>query len=793
MPYRPPLFRLLLALIIFLLLATPLLAQTTGLNSAGPSPSRLPLLLKPGQTPPPLRPVTTYPLPDPAWRIPITRDGLYRLSYQTLLQAGVPITTAAPASYHLSWMGRPVAMYEQGLADGTFDPGDALLFYGRKFHGTEEEQKYSDEGIYWLTLDATTPGLRLRQRDVTPDPSGTPVSATLASLLIEQNNLYWARWSNHPGTSATWFWERAIATTRPVTRTYPFSLSGLITSTTASATLRLEVAARSTNPATNPDHHLRWLLNGAPLGEDTFEGKVGAIFTHTLPASLLQPGANHLQMELLPDVGIQDIYFDRALLIYPHRLFAQNDRLFFGASILGTATYTLTGFTGTPSFLLEITDPLQPVLLTHAGFDASHGTLAFSDSRPVGAVYAAFAAAQPLTPTLYHPPTDILTSTTGADEIIIVPAAFYTATLPLADRRRQEGLRVQIVAVEHLYVLFNGGHFHPRAIRDFLTYAYGHWPGPPPAYVLLVGDGHFNFKGYNPAVYGEFQPNWIPPYLDFIDPDQGEVAVDSRYAAIFSDDPMPAMAVGRLPVDSLTELDAVIAKLLAYDRDPSATWLRRALFVSDNSPDPAGDFDAVIARLIDHLPSGLLRQHLSLTTTCGPPSIQPSICALTATRTLTQTWSAGIALLTYSGHGAVHRWAHEPLLTNQQLASLQPSPGLPFVISLDCLDGYFMMPPGYPGLHNPRSLAEIALTLPERGAIAYFAPSGLGTTDDELQIALAMYDALFRQGEQRLGPITQAGRRASDTHLAQTYTLFGDPAMTLALHPYALHHPLLLH
>ncbi|NOZ70962.1 MAG: hypothetical protein GXP38_03440 [Chloroflexi bacterium] len=496
-------------------------------------------------------------------------------------------------------------------------------------------------------------------------------------------------------------------------------------------------------------------------------------------------------MVLLPDFGIQDIYFDRALFIYPRHLLAQDDQLIFPAPIAGPASYTLTGFSGGSTVLLEITNPLQPVLLTHAGFNASHGILTFSDSRPAGAVYAAFAAAHPLTPTLYHPPTDILTNTTGADEIIITPGSFYTATQPLAARRRNEGLRVSVVRVEDIYALFNGGHFHPRAIRDFLTYTYGHWPDPPPTYLLLVGDGHFNFKGYNPSLYGDFQTNWIPPYLDFIDPDQGEVAVDSLYAAIFDGDPLPALAVGRLPVGSLSELDAVVAKLLTYGTDPSAEWPRRVLFISDNSPDEAGDFDVISAQLATHLPSGLQTQHLSLTDTCGPPHSQPSTCALTTTHLLTQTWSDGLALLTYAGHGAVHRWAHEPLLTNQQLPTLKASPGLPFVISLDCLDGYFMMPPGYPGYINTRSLAEIALTLTERGAIAYFAPSGLGTTDDERRMAFALFQALS-QGETHLGPLTQAARRASHTHLAQTYTLFGDPALPLTLRPYALYQPLVI-
>ena len=34
----------------------------------------------------------------------------------------------------------------------------------------------------------------------------------------------------------------------------------------------------------------------------------------------------------------------------------------------------------------------------------------------------------------------------------------------------------------------------PIAIRDFLSYAYDNWQNPAPQYVLLVGDGSFDYK-----------------------------------------------------------------------------------------------------------------------------------------------------------------------------------------------------------------------------------------------------------------------------------------------------------
>jgi hypothetical protein len=134
------------------------------------------------------------------------------------------------------------------------------------------------------------------------------------------------------------------------------------------------------------------------------------------------------------------------------------------------------------------------------------------------------------------------------------------------------------------------------------------------------------------------------------------------------------------------------------------------------------------------------------------------------------------------GHGAVTRWATQ-LLTPGHVWTLLPGHGQPFVLSLDCLDGYWMLPPKYQVYGtNTRSLSEALLITPERGAVAVFAPAGMGTIVVEETMARAMFQALFQDGTVRLGELTQAGRDAiSWSYQADIYTLFGDPATRLAI------------
>jgi len=737
-------------------------------------------------------------LPSPSWRIGITADGLYRLSYEALDAAGVP-TDVAPSAYHLLWRGQEVALQEVGDGDSAFEPGEAFLFYAEKFHGSTQDEKYTDENVYWLTVDAGSPGLRMETRTDSLHTVYLPLVLSAsgggggtaeppwytATVRAEENMVHWARWSQEPGTDTTWFWERITTDGIPVTHTYHITLTEPV-SITYNATLLIEVAGRSYYGSVDPDHHLRLAVNGATADDVTWDGPVGAVFTLTIPSSALIGGVNQVDVTILTDEDcpLQDIYVDRIEISYRRAYVAEENQLTWTAPSSGVQSASITDFSTANVTLYDITHPLTPIRLVSATTSLSGTTysLLLRDQAPAGTAY--LAVAEPAitdVPTLsaYYPPSDLISPTTGADEIIIAHGDFITAIQPLADRRRAQGLRVRVVDVEDVYALFNGGVFHPEAIRSFVAHAYANWPGRPPSLLLLVGDGNFNFKGYNPASYGGFVPTRIPPYLEFADPDQGEVPVDSRYGDVDWDG-MPELAVGRIPANSAVEVEGVVDKIIAYEDETSAAWMDRVLHVADNGSE---NFSQELDELAqDYLPASVETRTVYLEDYCANPSGSP--CP-SATLALTQTWSAGGALLSYAGHGSVHRWAHEPLLLNTQLQSLTGTVGLPFVISLDCWDGYWMFPPKYPSVagQNTHSTGEWATTvLTDRGAIAVFGPAGLGEIGIEKWMADRMYRAMFQEGNFQLGPLTQVGREEvywDWRNLFRTYTLLGDPALTL--------------
>ena len=105
----------------------------------------------------------------------------------------------------------------------------------------------------------------------------------------------------------------------------------------------------------------------------------------------------------------------------------------------------------------------------------------------------------------------------------------------------------------------------------------------------------------------------------------------------------------------------------------------------------------------------------------------------------------------------------------------------PFVVSFDCLDGYFLGPD-----EGSESLAEVFLNKRDAGAIACFSPTGMGMPEGQQALGEELFKSIFVDGNYRLGPATtrakinfysRMGGQYKD--LIETQTLFGDPALSL--------------
>ncbi|OOG73196.1 transporter [Algoriphagus sp. A40] len=128
---------------------------------------------------------------DPVWydysltyyKIPTAKDGIYRISANSLQASGINTATVDPRMIRVFHRGKEVAIHVEGENDGKIDPQDFIDFYGIR-NDAELDKKlyykfptvpnpyfntYTDTTAFFLTVTPGIPGKRMSQR---PVPAG---------------------------------------------------------------------------------------------------------------------------------------------------------------------------------------------------------------------------------------------------------------------------------------------------------------------------------------------------------------------------------------------------------------------------------------------------------------------------------------------------------------------------------------------------------------------------------------------------------------------------------------------
>ncbi len=693
----------------------------------------------------------------PRAAIEVTATGLTAITYEALAASGYPVAQVDPARLQLTRGGVESALEWTGGAQ--FDPGERLLFFAEP-----RFSRYTAADVYFLS-EAATPGLRMSTRSA--NPGSLPAGRAWVTTTYEVNQLYTPEcYCGHLPAGRDgdrWAWE-ILRRPDPAaeTKTITFTLPSL--DTTVPATLTVWLIGYTALLIPNPDHHVTVSANGTAVGAVDWDGQQAVTGTLTIPAGVLHAGDNALGLALpgLPGVTIEGAWLDAFAVRFARGASAVGTTaLFTGESAASQYSVALAETNGLRAY--DVTAGAQPQRLTGVG--VSGGAVTLGDpgaDRPRR--YALAAEAGLLAPANVRLAAS-LSGAAGADYLVLAPAAFIPGLADLVALRQGQGLQVVTEDVQAVYDAYDGRPT-PDAIRAFLADAYASWT-PRPAYVLLVGDGTADPRRYRP----DSTETYIPPYLADVDPWAGETAADNRYVTVHGADALPDMLIGRLPVNSPAELQAVVAKLVAYATAPRpGRWNTDVLFISDNSPDQAGDFP------LDS--QNLAAEHL------GPPARASFITVSTpvdATQAAVQAaWAQGAGLMVFNGHSSIHQWAEERAFHLDDVAGLTNTSRLPVVLELTCFTGAFQTP-GLPVLD------EALVRQPNGGAVAVWGPTGLGVATGHLSLAGGFLDAVYAAGPAGLGEailagkLTLAAEQPVAADLLDTFTLLGDPATRLVL------------
>jgi hypothetical protein len=356
------------------------------------------------------------------------------------------------------------------------------------------------------------------------------------------------------------------------------------------------------------------------------------------------------------------------------------------------------------------------------------------------------------------PYTPELPSFASTQYLVVTHPRFLEQAERVAGLKQSEGLRTEVVTVDQAYDHFSAGLTEAAAIQALVAHAKRR-SGGRLGFVLLVGDDTFDSRDYVGSGVIAFVPS-----LTAWDGEFGRIPSENRYADVDGDG-APDVAIGRLPVQTLEEADALVAKIEAQQASLAASQCRQ-LFVTDNS----GDDDAPFREQADAVAAGVAPSALL-------PFADATLGAAAARQALEAGWRTGAAYTHYFGHGGPTIWADEQVLSVDSVASAAGHGPPTVLFAWACLSQFYQY------FWGP-SINEALLLLPQGGAVASFGPAGISSPGSQQLLIDAVYRQL-RPG-MRLGELVRRAKAEALTkspgsapNVVEGFNLLGDPALVL--------------
>ncbi len=737
-----------------------------------------------------LRPTTAswYNPANPYLKIYTAKDGVYRITGATLASAGLNLSGINPRTFKLFFKGREVPIRIIGEDDNQLDPTDIIEFIGYVNRGepepllnpnsglqtgtvTEYLNVHSDTCIFWLTWGGA---LGRRMTDETAAPTNTtPQSTYRDTQHIERDTIYVTGFTSFDSITTErvpgegWIWKRLQVNdfNTADSLVQPFIVRN--PAPTGNAELQVRVVSATFTPAT-----LEVYVNQTLATTISISTRGEVIRTANVPMSALQAGENRLTLRLIQGTGSSVVDFDWFKLTgeFLYTLPPQTEQFEFAST--ANADIVLTNAQSSNTFIYNLSDT---TFLT--GVAISGNTLRFSAQS--GKRYVATMPIAYLSPVIRaHQNGDLRNPNNGADYIIITHPSFLSQANRLATFRQTAlggGYRTKVVTTEEVYAEFSDGFFTPKAIQEFLKYAYNNWQLPRPKYVLLMGSGTWDPKNN----YGFAEPLRKLPLI----PVYGN-PVSEIWFVSFENSPsrpfvnVPKMHIGRVPAVTLEEATIYVDKLIETATLPlSQAWYKQFLFITGG----IGSFEQQLFR---NTALSIINQSVLPAPTAGIVDTifrdddNPFVSSLAAER-IQNRINSGTAVINFVGHAGSETWD----FTLGDPRVLRNNGKYPLIFSWTCHTGRFAEP-------NRRTFGETFVFLAQAGATNFIGTAGYGYVGPDEVLNRAVYRAIA-DTLREVGLIWNA---AYQTLLAQTffwspinictldqYNIQGDPAQPIVI------------
>ena len=680
------------------------------------------------------------PLPDSltrsnsALKLIVDSDGVYRVTLPDLTKVGLNIDKFDTANVNLT---------QNGVAIPYLIQGEQLVFYGQS-----STSRYNPSRPYILRQGES--GMKMAETSP-PQTSSGLLTAVPQTMRVERNWVYEQRAAE--SGADVWYWSKILQSGDESKAEFAIDLPEL---TADSAEITLQLWGFTKDNAIDPDHDFDLLVNDQLVGTITFDGDVVHVAKAIIPSNVLKKGENKIVIDnsKAGNAFIDQFFLDWIELDYKTPTAVQNDLITLANT---DGQVALTGYSSQP-LLLDITNAAAPSQLTGWAFGSNVAQFGINSNMVVTAVGEKGYKTPKLQPLLSQNWDE------QADLIIITTAELAPALQPLIDERKAQGLTVGLAQVEEIYDQYGYGDPSPESINNFIKFAYEAHEKKP-QYVFLVGDATTDPLGYessrpnNPVT----PPRNIVPSMLIKASFSGETVSDARFVDVNGDN-QPDIAVGRWPLNTVSEVENLVSRTLAYEKGNAS---EPALFSYD--PSSVGEFGGFTNRLIDG--TGFDKTHAVLYD--EPDSTN-----------LVKLWNDGAWLISYVGHGSLAMWGKDELFSVDKIKEISKGQNPPIMMQFSCLTGQFAHP-------SVESLSETMLKH-DGGPVLIIAATSLTLSSNQAPFATAFVRELQNPESKRIGDALQKAKIALNSsgagaqEISDTFGLIGDPSALIVRPAYAV-------
>ncbi len=709
----------------------------------------------------------------PYYRIPISADGIYRLSYTQLLNSGIDLQQIPHSTLSVYYKGNSNPIY---LNTNDINPVNWYIdFYAnRKYGDLSFFDMYTDTSHYWLTWNDINTKRIIDQHLITSPPVFSYSDYSRFQHFEQDLNYYYGYNDDETRTVTNvkgegWYWLDFVGTTQ---KSINFSIDTVKSNRNGTAIFKARfhgMTAYSVTDTQKSRHRTQVRINGVLIGDSLWIQNEELIFQKNIPDSILKQGNNTLQISSI-FVKLSKFYLDWFELTYDCPISVQNNYLDFNSPQPSTSEVTEFRVAKVTSDSIDIFDLTTNKKIT--SLNKSGNVWTFRDTLTLSKRYVIIANNQRSIPAAIIPHTfkNIRNNAIGADYIVITHSLFKNSAIQLANwRASHNNLRTVTIDVQDIYDEFNYGHLEPHSIKQFLKHTYDNWALPKPSFVAMFGDACTDFKKILTSTTKiNYVPGWGIPMSD-----NALVCFDTVNTFF------PMMVIGRIPVESPIQALRVATKFIKFDSPPRDEWRKKAMFVTGgNTTSEQNQFNALSNILINDyiLPFPLGGQALKVYKSS-------SAIIYDGFRNLMQNHiNGGLFFVNFIGHSGGRIWNVDIGSPND----LQNTNGkLPFISSVSCNIGAF-----YTTFSNV--LSEDFLVADNRGGIAAWASSHIGSAQTGYWLAKKFLHASIKESVQTFGELTHLSRiyfwmingyviTPTIIHTFNLYPLIGDPYSKIPL------------